>query len=190
MADGTRLDKLPKSKHWAIMSGAYNPPHEGHFGVAAQVFEQHSKRVIFETTAEPPHKDALTVQQLLQRAKLLQGHDRFFTRTQPYYLDKARAFPNTTFVMGADACLRMFDPKWGLNARKMMEEFDKLGTDFIIASRTMNGEFQCVDDVTELLADHLHIGEFEDMFLDLDGEWNFSSTEIRDKLLQSKRDAR
>ena len=75
--DGKRWSEIPNPRgslaHYALMPGAYNPPHEGHFGIAEEVQYDLNKTVVFEVTAEPPHKEALTVQQLLQRAKLLQG---------------------------------------------------------------------------------------------------------------------
>src|SRR5579885_2717559 len=72
-ANGKRYATLPEGKHWALMPGAYNPPHEGHFGTANSVRDDFHRNIVFEVTAEPPHKEALSVQLLLQRAKLLQG---------------------------------------------------------------------------------------------------------------------
>ena len=111
-ANGQRFSTMPHNKHVALMPGAYNPPHEGHFGTAQHVMDEYGRTVVYEVTAEPPHKEALPVQLLLQRAKLLHGRDRLFTRKEPFYIDKARAFPGIPLVLGADAMVRMLDPKW------------------------------------------------------------------------------
>src|SRR5579885_1061397 len=56
-ANGKRLATVPANKHLAIMPGAYNPPHEGHFGTAQHVMDEYGRSVVYEVTAEPPHKE-------------------------------------------------------------------------------------------------------------------------------------
>ena len=177
-ANGRRLDKLSEGA-WALMPGAYNPPHVGHFGVAQQVFKQFNKAAVYEITAEPPHKDALTVQQLLQRAKLLQGRDRLFTRKEPFYLDKARAFPGVPLVLGADAVMRIMDPKWGLDVYSMLKEFETFGTKLLVVGRMVDGKWISAYDVIQKHKDV--IGEHFNVFREVYGRWDISSTEIREK---------
>lgn len=181
-SNGKRLKTVPKSQHWALMPGAYNPPHEGHFGTADQVLNEYNRRVIFEITAEPPHKDTLSIQDLLKRAKLLQGHDRFFTRQEPLYIDKARSFPGVPLVMGADSMLRMLDSKWGVDLVDSFEEFKDLKTTLYVAGRTVNGKFITREDLLEDISPELH-GLFDLVTKSVGGHWDISSTELRKKLL-------
>jgi len=181
-ANGKRFATLTESNRWAIMPGAYNPPHEGHFGTAKQLGEDYGNQVVFEVTAEPPHKGALSVQDLLKRTKLLQGHNRIFTLKVPFYLDKARAFPGCPLVMGADAMIRMLDPKWGLNIKDMFEEFEERYTTLYIAGRTVDGNFTTREDIIKMLSP-----ELKRLYLAVTrpvrGHWDISSTELRNKLL-------
>lgn len=182
--DGRRLDKL-NAEGCALMSGAYNPPHQGHYGMADVFEKEQGKKVVFEITANPPHKDALSVQQLLQRAKLLQGRDRLFTWSMPFYLDKARAYPGVPVLMGADAMVRMLDPKWGKDVPTLLEEFRKLGTHIYVNGRTIDGKFVTRDDIITELHDKLSYGEWlqaASIIMPLNGRWEMSSTEIRNKL--------
>lgn len=184
-ASGKRLDTLPKGKY-ALMSGAFNPPHEGHFGVADAAMEQYNHRAVFEVTADPPHKDALSVQTLLQRAKLLQGRDRLFTTQLPFYIDKARKYPGRPLIVGADAMVRMLDPKWGLDIGEMLAGFYDLGTKLYVSGREIDGNFTtCENIIDDIQVKH----PFKDwasariVMKPLKGEWNISSTELRKKLL-------
>lgn len=184
-ANGKRLGDMPKGKY-ALMSGAFNPPHEGHFGVADAAMDKYHQKAVFEVTADPPHKDALTVQTLLQRAKLLQGRDRLFTTQLPFYIDKARKYPGRPLILGADAMIRMLDPKWGLDIGDMLAGFYDLGTKIYVSGREIDGNFTtCENIIDDIQVKH----PFKDwasariVMKPLKGEWNISSTELRKKLL-------
>jgi nicotinamide mononucleotide (NMN) deamidase PncC len=168
--------------HTALMSGAFNPPHDGHFGIVDAMWRDHGMQVVFETTANPPHKAALTVQELLKRAKLLQGHDRLFTQDLPLYLDKARAFPGVPLVMGADAALRLLDPKWGQDPVETFREFDKLGTMLYIVGRNIDGKFVNRDSIWDRLPSGA-LDLYAKTTRRVKGEWDISSTELRNKVI-------
>lgn len=184
-AAGKRANlSIPFSKRYALMPGAYNPPHEGHFSTAEHVRDEYNRSVIFEVTAEPPHKDHLTVQQLLQRAKLLQGHDRLFTRHEPFYLDKAAAYPGVPLVLGADAMVRLFDPKWGLDIADMFVKFHNLDTKLLVAGRLIGDKFVTRDDILQDLKSKLSYGDWilaGNIMKGVSGRHDISSTELRNK---------
>lgn len=187
-ANGKRLADLPKGKY-SLMSGAFNPPHEGHFGIAQAAQEQYHYTTAFEITAEPPHKDALSVQTLLQRAQLLKGYDRLFTGKLPYYLDKARKYPGRPMILGADAMVRMMDPKWGLNLGEMFGEFYNLNTKLFISAREIDGKLMTCESILLDIRDKLPFKDWASaqiIMKPIKGEWNISSTEIREKLAASK----
>lgn len=112
-----------------LFPGAFNPPHEGHFANGGE-------DVIFQISANPPHKPALSLQEMLGRVRLFKGkRDVLFSEGLPLYIDKARQFPNSTFILGTDALQRMLDPKWGHEVYPLLEEFERLGTNFLVGSR-------------------------------------------------------
>lgn len=126
-----------------LFPGAFNPPHDGHFWMAKE------HQAIFHITINPPHKPALTAAQMLQRAKMLEGFPRLFTKDDPLYLDKARRFPGAKILIGVDAVERMLDPKWGVEITPMLEEFRRLGIKFLVADRELDGKVITLDDLKD-----------------------------------------
>lgn len=184
-ATGQRLLEVPHKQGtyypyhpYALMSGAFNPPHQGHFGAAEAMMKEYGRQTIFEITAKPPHKEALTVQQLLQRAQLLRGQPRLFTQEEPFYLDKARALIGMPMVVGADAMLRILDPQWCKNPHILLEEFNKLNTRFYINGRKVNGKFTNRDDIEATLSENTW-ALFHHLTFGLNGKFDMSSSEIR-----------
>lgn len=182
LPSGQRLD--PKEVKfdvdtYALMPGAFNPLHEGHLGLGSQVRSQWNKDVIFEVCTIHPIKPPLTVQQMLQRAKILQGHRTIFTQL-PLYLDKARAYPGISLVVGADAMLRLLDPKWG-DPEKLFAEFTQLETKFLIGSRVVDGKLITKDDIMKMIPLRYDFNSLN--YYPIDGQWDISSTEIRNNKL-------
>jgi cytidyltransferase-like protein len=161
-----------------LFPGAFNPPHEGHFAIARQLDKDCDRRVVFAITTDPPHKPPLTVGELLQRARMLEGHARVFTQGDPLYLDKARAFPRVPFVLGADALVRMLDPKWGVDVEELLAEFGRLGTRFYVIGRLVEGAFMSADEAVARVPE-AHRG----LFVGATGRWDASSTAERARVV-------
>lgn len=179
-SDGKRFGGFIPAHLNALMPGAYNPPHEGHFGMATHFENSYGTRTIFQITVNPPHKGELSVQDCLKRAKMLTGRYRLFTRDDPFYIDKARKYPNTSFIIGADALLRMFDPKWGLDLETTLKEFKLLNTHFFVGGRVIDGNFVRGFDIVKTLSPHLY-DEYSNLFIEMEGRWDISSSELRRK---------
>jgi len=176
-AGGTR-DNATLSSNDALMAGAFNPPHEGHFGMAKAYKEALGGDTVFEITVDPPHKDALTVQDMLKRAKLLQGHNRLFCKGDPLYLDKVNRFPGHPILMGADAALRLFDPKWGVGLQQFLNAIEKSGAAVYVAERMVDGKLITANILHRMC---LEITRSWSPFVPLKGHWDISSSEIRNK---------
>jgi nicotinic acid mononucleotide adenylyltransferase len=167
-ADGTRQG-VPQEVELAF-PGTFDPPHEGHHGMAATVAAVTGNKPVFWITAEPPHKAAVPLPELLRRARLLRGHDALFTRGEPLYLDKARRYPGCGFVIGTDSLARMLDPKWGPAVDRLVDEFRILGTRFYVTSRVVDGKLVTLGDVPDAP---------RDLCIEVAGRWDVSSTELR-----------
>jgi hypothetical protein len=180
-ATGKREHYLFNDKHLALMPGAFNPPHKGHFGVANSFRNDYAMEAVFEVTAVSPHKDPLTVQDMLKRAKLLQGHHRFFSTTIPMYIDKARAYSGMPLIMGADAAMRLLDPTWGPDVLETLKEFQTLETKLYISGREINGKFTTRDDIAKQIIFLDQRALFLEISRSIEGEWDISSTQLRNK---------
>lgn len=178
----SRLAELPTGKT-VFLAGAFNPPHAAHFGAAQKAVETLALRCgecrapVFSTTINPPHKDALSVAQMLQRIRLMEGRDFVLTEDDPLFLDKARRFPGAHFIMGADALIRFLDPKWGQPVRQMLAEFERLHTKFLIPGRLVEGAYVRWEQVRETFSEHVQ--GFEHLFIPVDYRLDMSSSQIR-----------
>jgi nicotinic acid mononucleotide adenylyltransferase len=157
----------------ALFPGAFNPPHEGHFGMIDNFRYISGLNPTLHITVEPPHKPALSLSDMLQRAKLLEGYDRMFTQCDSLYLDKARSFPCTPMIIGSDALQRMLDPKWGVDPSALGREFEYLGTKFYVTERAFNGE-------STVQVKDLDLPEGLEVEV-LPGRWDISSSEVRSR---------
>lgn len=170
-ADGTRSEG-PIYEGVTLYPGAFNPPHEGHFGISRKI---HDLRPIFEVTSDAPHKPALAVAEMLQRAKLLRGHDRLFTRGCPFFLDKAKQYPKCNLVLGIDAFIRVFDKQWCSNPNELAAQFSAAKTHFWVFGRTVNGSFLTLQEATAIGLLPMRIRATP-----VDGRWDVSSSALRE----------
>jgi len=184
-ANGKRFAGISNAENYALMPGSFNPPHEGHFGLADSFKNTYGKNVVFEIGTNPPHKKAPTVQELLQRAKMLKGRDTFFSVDMPMYIEKTRAYPGTPLIMGADTLLRILDPKWGVDARMMFNEMASYNTKIYVAQRMVDGKFIGWSDINNAIGALPELDNFDEIInkvlFNLPGRWDISSTELRNK---------
>ena len=167
-ADGTRAAAPETLK--AGFPGTFDPPHEGHAGMAGAFEDATGRAPTFWVTADPPHKGPATLGELLGRARALRSRDVLFTEGDPLYLDKARKYPGCSFVIGADALARLLDPKWGVDTAPLIAELRALGTRFYVAGRVANGDLLSLADIPDAPLD---------LCTPLPGRWDVSSSELR-----------
>ncbi len=158
----------------ALYPGAFNPPHNGHLEIADKC-----DGAVFSITADPPHKPRLELHELLQRAKLLKGSRLLLSEGDALYIDKARRHPGRQIVIGADALVRMLDPKWGPEVTPMLEEFERLAITFLVFGRSVNGEW-----MPPSKAKFKTPPRFTNLFQCMPGRWDLSSTELREAAAQ------
>jgi nicotinic acid mononucleotide adenylyltransferase len=148
IASGERIAEPPQEPGSGFgrtfFPGTFNPPHEGHFAMARAA----KGNVLFSITVDPPHKDPVSLGEMCRRAKLLEGHDRLFSQGDALYLDKAKRYPGASFLIGADAAIRMFDPKWTADSAALAWELVQHAVTFYVAPR--RNEAGLVKDVSDV----------------------------------------
>lgn len=122
--------------HRPLLPGAFNPPHKGHEGMVtyAETF-MHVPEAVFTVCVDMPHKPPLTPQDMLARVHGLRHRSLLFTSGDPFYIDKARKYPERPILLGADALERLLDPKWGPDPADVLGELEKLGTKLFVFRR-------------------------------------------------------
>ena len=135
----------------AIMPGSFNPLHRGHLSCAKAAKEASKRNVVFEISMEHPNKGLLDDDEVTKRVKQFEGETVVVTRA-PLYIDKAKIFPNSTFVIGSDTFERIVDPKYygdkSVRAMKVvLDGIRECKCDFLVFGRKNDktGEFETAE---------------------------------------------
>lgn len=187
LSSGKRMPESDiKNNEFIFYPGSFNPFHYGHENAANAIRQAGAKKfgecrdVMYTTTVDSVHKAPLTVSQMLDKVSLMRGRNFCLTFNDPLFIDKARRHPGAWFGLGADTLLRMLDDKWGYSVPEMLDELHLLGTKLFIVGRLVEGKYTTLADI--LLSGKIrHPSNYKDMFIDVPGRWDISSTELRNK---------
>jgi hypothetical protein len=136
----------------ALLSGAFNPLHEGHLALAQAGADLLDQPVTFELAAVNAGKPQLERHEILQRLLQFAGRQKVLVSNAPLFSTKARLFPGAAFVVGYDTADRVLQSRYyGNSEQQMMNALSEIrdqGCRFLVAGRTNDqGIFQ---DATDL----------------------------------------
>lgn len=132
-ADGRLLTAPPK----AVLSGSFNPLHQGHIQLAQAACAQLHTRVVFECTAVNADKPPLPVPMLLERMGQFAGHWPIYASNAATFVEKSRLYPGATFVVGYDTAVRILNPRYYHNNQMevALTQIRQQGCSFLVAGR-------------------------------------------------------
>jgi nicotinamide mononucleotide (NMN) deamidase PncC len=161
----------------ALLSGSFNPLHEGHRELARAAERRIGGPVAFELAwinVDKPPLDFLTIE---ARCRQFEDSPVVLTRAATFR-EKSRLFPNTTFIVGVDTAKRILNPKYYANESDMraaLEEIRSNGCQFLVAGRIAGDRFETLSDLnTPDVARELFVELPESEF-----RRDLSSTELR-----------
>lgn len=128
----------------AVVSGSFNPLHDGHVALLAAARRRYGESVAYELSTINVDKPPLRTFEVKERLAQFEGHDRVILTAVPKFVDKARILPGVTFVMGADTAQRIVDRSYYETDRAYLDaldEFYALGTQFLVAGRLDDGRY-------------------------------------------------
>lgn len=144
-----------------LLPGSFNPVHVGHHKLRSVAEEQIGGPVYFELSIVNAEKPPLNNFEIEQRRHQFDDAPLALTAA-PLFVDKARLFPGTTFVIGYDTAARILDPRFYNNSevemKTSLEAIGSLGCSFLVAGRLTDSGFQ-------LLSNLPVPGEFQDLFV-------------------------
>ena len=130
-----------------LLPGSFNPLHDGHRRMLAHAEAKLGRAGAFELSIENPDKPMLDYLAIRDRLAQFQ-HPVWLTRL-PSFLEKARCFPEATFVLGIDTLVRIADPRYYGSKRecgRQLAELLDLGARFLAFGRVIDSAFRELDD--------------------------------------------
>ena len=134
-----------------LLSGSFNPLHEGHSELAAVAEARSGRSAALEISIHNVDKPSLEYADLMDRLSLLKGRYPVLITGAATFHEKATLFPGTRFAIGYDTALRLFDSTYydqsepALSAA--LESIDRHGSRFIVAGRVDDGAFRTLSDI-------------------------------------------
>ena len=162
-----------------VLSGAFNPLHQGHQDMVSVASRNLNAPVIYELSVtnvdKPPLRDDVVHERISQFREV---GDLVITKA-PVFYEKAQLFPGCTFIIGWDTMVRLVDPKYydGEHAKMILalNQIQSAGCDFLVAGRINDATFKTLADVKIPTV-------FQDIFKEIPESAfrsDISSTEIR-----------
>lgn len=137
-----------------LFPGAFAPPHAGHQRMIEIAEQRLGLPVTLElslTNVDKPPLDYLAIDDRLQWiAEVCKDREVWLTRL-PTFQQKAGELSPQVFVVGADTLLRIADPRYyeddETQRNAAIEELTARGVRFLVFGRTVQGEFQSLEDL-------------------------------------------
>jgi nicotinamide mononucleotide (NMN) deamidase PncC len=166
-----------------LLPGSFNPLHRGHRELAAVAERRTGRATAFELSVTNVDKPPLPAEEVRRRVAQFTWYAPLWLTRAPMFAEKARLFPGTAFVIGADTAVRLVAPRYYQDSPLLMaaalKQIREQGCRFLVAGRCdAAGRF-----VT--LADLPMPAEFRDLFEGIpEAEFHLdlSSTQLREQV--------
>ena len=134
-----------------ILSGSFNPLHEGHEAMADAASRILGMPVAFELSVANADKPPLQAEEVRRRVAQFAGKGDLVLTRVPVFYEKASLLPGCTFIIGVDTAVRLFDPRYYGDSRSRMllaiESMRQHECSFLVAGRVNGDTFQTLADV-------------------------------------------
>lgn len=136
----------------ALLAGSFNPLHAGHTGMAAAAAAWLEQPVAFELSVANVDKPPLPVETVVHRLAQFAGQHPIYVSNAATYREKAKLYPNATFIVGFDTAERLFYPKYYGGSHQQMvaaiAEIKEQGCRFLVAGRVDEQDaFHTIDEL-------------------------------------------
>ncbi len=135
-----------------IVSGAFNPVHDGHWGMATAASRLTGKAPAFELSVRNADKPPLRSNEVRRRLSQFAWRAPVWLTGVPTFVEKSRLFCGATFVVGVDTAERIMAPRYYGGGDRMHHALVEIGTNgcrFLVAGRLdPNGRFVELKDLS------------------------------------------
>ena len=133
-----------------IFPGSFNPLHDGHLKMREMAEKRTGMRATFEICAKNADKPPLTFYEIKRTLDQFDENDSWVMTSAGRFSEKAEMFPNSVFIIGADTFMRVFDEKFYLNKKDMLnhiERFNDHNIHFLVFGRMVQDKFISLRDI-------------------------------------------
>ena len=145
----------------AVLSGSFNPLHEGHKDLLNVASNLTGLTVQFEMSVTNVDKPTLTKKEISRRLDQFSDYATVILTRAPTFHEKSMIMPGSTFVVGLDTAERIIDVRYYDGEYNLMrtafETIRNQGSRFLVAGRLAENRFKILSDLS--LA-----SEFSDLF--------------------------
>ena len=135
----------------AILSGSFNPLHDGHKMLGKVAHELLNTQIAFELSASNVDKPPLGAEEIKRRLDQFSKESSLLVSNSPLFSNKAKLFPGSTFVIGFDTATRLIDSTYYNGSEKEMyralSEIEDYSCNFLVAGRISGGKFRQLSDI-------------------------------------------
>lgn len=139
-------------RYTVLLSGSFNPLHEGHKKMLVVAEKVLGQQGCFELSVSNPDKGCLSREEAMSRVEQFKSENLPVVLTnRSLFVQKTDLFEMCTFVVGYDTAIRLVNPKYYGSRENMMVEFSqvrKRGCSFCVAGRVEGNEFRGFEDIT------------------------------------------
>lgn len=133
-----------------IFPGAFNPLHDGHEAMSRLAEKETGAKTFFEICIQNVDKPPLSYHQIDKTINQFNSTQNWVLTKAGKFSDKAKLFPNSTFIIGADTLVRIFDERFYASRSDMLAQFDifnKNNNKFLVFGRKYQDKFIELKDV-------------------------------------------
>ena len=158
-----------------ILSGSFNPLHEGHIELLKASSKEFKKNPLFEISIKNVDKSEINFNDLMDRINQFRSLGKLVVTNSEKFEEKSKIFKESIFVIGYDTALRLVDNKYyNDDFRRSLKIIEKNNCSFLVSGRFINKKYKKPNNINFEGYDYLFNILSEEKF-----RIDISSTELR-----------
>ena len=126
-----------------ILSGSFNPLHEGHVELLKASSKEFKKNPLFEISIKNVDKSEINFNDLMDRINQFRSLGKLVVTNSEKFEEKSKIFKESIFVIGYDTALRLVDNKYyNDDFRKSLKIIEKNNCSFLVSGRFINKKYK------------------------------------------------
>ena len=158
-----------------ILSGSFNPLHEGHIELLKASSKEFKKNPLYEISIKNVDKSKINFNDLINRINQFKSLGKLVVTNSAKFEEKSNIFKKSIFVIGYDTALRLVDDKYyDDDFRKSLKIIEKNNCSFLVSGRFINKKYKKPNNINFEEYDYLFNILSEEKF-----RIDISSTQLR-----------